>query len=117
MPANDDIYMNEGNSYDSPGVYYPTEPEAQVEEQIAQSAPKVASYPVMDEVTAWFEQQIKECDDIHNIQVTTMTINGVKYSRTVSVEAQVLAMQLLKEKLRDKAHEFSNFGEGRTDAK
>jgi hypothetical protein len=68
----------------------------------------------MDDVADWFKQAITECDSIANIEVATMTVHGVKYSRAVSVEAQVLAYHLLKEMLQDKANEFQEFGKGRS---
>lgn len=108
--SNDDVYVNDGETYQDT-AYYPTEPQEQKESQAHDAGIKAASYPIMPELAEWFQTAITDCDNIHNIQVTAMTVNGVQYSRQISVEAQVLAYQLLKEKLQEKAEEFAKFGE------
>lgn len=108
-----DLYLRDGADYQN-GIYYPDAPEEQVEEEQKAIGVKASSYPVMDDVADWFKTAISECDSVSNIEVATMTMNGVKYSRSVSVEAQVLAYQLLKELLQDKANEFQEFGKERT---
>lgn len=109
----DDLYQNDGESFTN-GVYYPTVPEEQIEEEIRAKSIMAGSYPIMDNVADWFKDAIKECDSISNIETTTVTINNVKYSRTIHIEAQVLAYQLLKSLLSDKANEFGEFGEGKS---
>lgn len=108
--SNDDIYVNEGSSYDN-GVYYPNAPEERLEAEREDSAKKSASYPVLKEIASWFERQIQACDSMDNIQIETLEVNGVKFSRTVSVEAQVLAMQLLKQQLQMQYEEYKTFQE------
>lgn len=108
QPNDDDIYVNAGDSYDT--TYYPAPPVERVEEEQAEKAIRAASYPIMDSLADWWKDMISSCDDIHNISVTEMTINDVKYSRTISIEAQVLAYQLLKEKLIEKYDMFQGFG-------
>lgn len=110
-PTGDDmVYMNDGDSFQN-GIYYPDAPEEQTTKINEEQSAKAGSYPILPKLHKWFEDQIKDCDNMHNIQVSKMTINGVSYGRTVSVEAQVLAYQLLKEKLTEKAHEFDDFAE------
>lgn len=102
----DDIYpgVNEGN-----GLYYPQTPAKEKQEQAAEAAKEAANYPVIAEVYEWFDEQIKNCPDIRNIQIDATTINGVKYERNVHVEAQVLAYQLLQTLLEEKRDEFKEF--------
>lgn len=103
----DNLYPNAGDDYNT--AYYPAPPAEQTEEIAASQAIKAASYPILPSIGEWFENQINECDNIHNIQVTSITINGIKYSRDISVQAQVLAYQLLKEKLQEKYDEFKDY--------
>lgn len=112
MP-NDDLYLNDGETYTN-GVYYPETPEDQKEEEVKAKGVIASSYPVMDNVADWFTNAIKECDSIDNIEMTEMTVKDIKYSRAVSIEGQIFAYQLLKELLSDKAAEFAEFGEGRS---
>ena len=107
--ADDDVYTRSGETYDSTASYA-KEPDEQVEEKDQRNAIIAGSYPIMDDVADWFRTQIAASTDIHNVEVTTMTVNGVKYSRKISVEAQVLAFQLLKQLLESKLQEFSGFG-------
>lgn len=104
----DDIYTHDGETYTN-GAYYPKKPEDQVVEDDKTDAVIAQSYPVIKDVADWFQREIAAASDIHNIQVSVMTMNGFKYSRTVSVEAQVLAYQLLQEKLAEKFQEFEMF--------
>ena len=108
QPSDDDIYVNAGDSYDT--TFYPDVPQERIEEESHEKAIRAASYPIMDELADWWKDMIESCDDIHNISVTEMTLNDVKYSRTVSIEAQVLAYQLLKEKPIEKYQLFQGFG-------
>lgn len=109
--SDDDVYVNAGDSYDAPGAYYPDAPEGQSERINEAKAIKSASYPVLPKLAQWFDDQVKSCDNLNNIQVDALTVNGVKYQRTVSVEAQVLAYRLLRDLLSTKAHEFKQFAE------
>lgn len=113
MPTNDDLYLRDGADYTN-GIYYPETPTEQVEEEAKEKAVIASSYPVMDDVAEWFQEAIKECDSITNIDMNKVTIGEVTYSRATSVEGQVLAYQLLKQLLSDKAAEFGEFGKGRT---
>jgi hypothetical protein len=105
-----DVYVNEGDTFQA-GIYYPDTPKEQKAKEKDEAAVKAASFPILKDLAGWFEEQIKDCDDIHNIQITEMEVNGVKFTRKASIEGQVLAMQLLKEKLTAKYHEFQKFGD------
>ena len=100
-------YVNDGATYD----WQPPQPEVQQEADKHIKAVVAPSFPIMDDVAQWFDEQIADSRDRRNIQVTALTVNGVKYSREVSVEAQVLAMELLEQKLTAKRAEWGTFGE------
>lgn len=109
--SDDDVYFNAGDSYGEPGAYYPAVPKEQAERIRESEAVKASSYPILPELAQWFDDQIKKCNNINNIQVDALTISGVKYERSVSIEAQVLAYKLLYDLLASKAHEFERFVE------
>jgi hypothetical protein len=109
--SDDDVYVNEGNSYDS-GIYYPDAPKEQTEEIAETQGKKAASYPILAELEQWFREQIDYAKDLNNIETARVNINGSTYSRSVSVEGQVLAHQLLSKMLSDKYHEFEDFAKG-----
>lgn len=113
--ADDDIYPRSGETFEST-AYYPKPDEEQATEDEQKAGVIAASLPIMDDVADWFREQIAASSDVHNIQTTAMTINGVQYSRTVSIEAQVLAYQLLKELLAGKLQEFETFGKAGDEA-
>lgn len=101
--ANDDIYVNAGDSFDT--TYYPdpkVNEEIEETEQVKQGN-RAASYPVMDEVADWFKREVEEAPDIFNIDPD----NGF------SIEAQVYGLQLYQKKMIEKAHEFDEWGEGK----
>ena len=106
----DDIYLTSGESYVG-GDYYPEAPEEQVEKERVSVGIVKASYPIIDDVAAWFDTQIDASNQISNIQMTSLTINGVKYDRTISIEAQALAYQLLHDLLVDKAKDWTLWSE------
>lgn len=105
--ANDDLYVNQGESYDV-GLYYPTDDPERVESEAKEKSIKAASYPIIPEIAAWFAEQINLSSRNSNIKTQALTINGVRYDRTVSIEGQVLAYQLLEALLTEKAAEFGN---------
>lgn len=109
MSKPDDSYTSDGQQMN--GIYYPeTSTEGEIE-LAAEQGKLSASFPVLDDLIDWFDAEIAKCDSIDNIQVTSLTINGVKYSRDVSVEGQILAYQLLKGLMHDKKVTFENFRE------
>jgi len=108
MPANDDIYVNDGESYNT--AYYPEVPTEQAEAEAQQKALIATAYPIMDDIADWFADSIASCDNMHNIEMKQITINGAKYTRNASIEGQVLAYQMLKDLLQEKATEFAEFG-------
>lgn len=106
----DDLIIGAADtSYADNGNYYPKPPADQVAEIAETEGIKAASYPVLGSVAAWFEQQLINCNDITNVVTDSQTINGVTYSRQVSIEAQVLAYQILKGLLQDKFDEFKEY--------
>lgn len=110
LGGNDDIYLASADE-NVDTTYYPEEDREQKEKAIETAGITAASYPIMPAIYAWFDEQAKECGNIHNVKTSSLTINGVKVSRTVSVEAQVFAYQLLEELLQDKASKFRSFVE------
>lgn len=104
-----DIYVNAGDDYGVGGDYYPGTPEGQDKKIQEEKAPELMSLPIMPAVAKWFRDQAANAPDIANIETKSLTINGVKYSRTVSIEGQVLAYQLLQELLIGKAKDFEKF--------
>lgn len=114
LPAatGEDLYPNAGDSYDTPpGAYYPGLPKEREEAEKEEVAAKSASLPILPEIAEWFQEQIARTDSVDNIKIDEMTLNGVRYSRKLSVEAQVLAFQLLKARLIEKAKEFDDFAQ------
>lgn len=114
MPSSDNQYTD--NLYTASATevaepYYPEDDEDRKNEEQQQQGNLAASYPILADVDDWFESQILNASDIHNIQIHERTINGIKYNRTVSVEAQVLAYQLLKEILAEKQNEFKELAQ------
>lgn len=104
-----DDYPNDGEQ-----MTYPKEaPLVQEEADLKTTVDK--SYPILQDIIDWFEKEIALADSIDNIE--TKTLSGVKYSRTVSVEAQVLAQQLLKGKLQESQTRFIRFKEDNDTAK
>lgn len=106
--TDDDLYKNAGDTYDT-GTQYFEEPEEQKREQAEKAAIKAASYPILGDVADWFEEQIKQCDSIDNIQFDLQTIQGMTVDRKLSVEVQVLAYRMLKELMTDKFSQFQDF--------
>ena len=107
----DQLYIRDGE-FETNSIVYATEDNEIVEERSKSDAVLAASYPIMPDVANWFDECIAQCDSIENIEMVAKTMNGVKYERTVSIEAQVLAYQLLKQLLTDKKTEWGEFGEG-----
>jgi len=101
------LLPRDGESFDN--TYYPEPPIEQQEAEQAEKGKKAASYPVLPEIAEWFQNRIKACDTIDNIQITTTTVNGVGYDRNMHVEAQILAYQLLKQLLEQEYHKWQEF--------
>jgi hypothetical protein len=112
MPlSDDDIMVRDGDDYTN-SVYAPKKPTQRVEAEQEFNAILQTSKLILPDVSHWFEAQIIAADSLSNVKIDDMTVNGVSYSRTVSVEAQVLAQQLLKQALQAKHNEFKRFAEG-----
>lgn len=106
----DDLMPNDGEAFTN-SVSYPDIPEERVEEEAAEAAVIAASYPILPKLADWFEKQMEQAGSLQNIETKSLTISGVKYTRTVSVEAQVLAYQLLHEMLAQVYHDFQEWQE------
>lgn len=107
--AGDDLYINDGASYED--QYYDI-PAERKEAEREKAAVIQSSLPVIKDVHDWFETAIDLCDSLDNIQTRQITINDVKVDVNVSIEAQLYAYQLLKQLLTDKQAEFKEFAEG-----
>ncbi len=106
----DSLLPNDGESFDTSS--YADLPKERKEEEIAEVGAKAASYPILPKIADWFEQAIKDCNNLDNITLgKPMELNGVLYDGNTSVSAQILAYRLLKEKLIEKYHEFAEFQE------
>lgn len=109
MAKADDSYTSDGQQMN--GIYYP-EPDLVVEDtnKLAEKEAKLSSsLPILDDLIEWFDTQVDLCDSLDNILLTSMTINGVKMGREVSIEGQLMAYQMLKEMLETKRKEFEDF--------
>ncbi len=100
-----DDYGIDGEQFQD-STYYPKEDKKQKEDIQKQKAVIANSYPILEDVLQWFDEQIED-DSVDNIQ-TELIIGGVGYSDDVkvSIEAQVYAIKLLKSKLADKKKDF-----------
>lgn len=107
----DQLYLRDGEDQTN-SIIYAVEDTEVVEERSKQNGVLMQSYPIMGDVAQWFDECIAECDSIRNIEMTSKTINGVKYSREIHIEAQALAYQLLMQLLEDKKASWGEFGEG-----
>lgn len=108
MP-DDDIAVGASADENFSTLYEPGTPEGQAERIAQENAAKAQSYPVLGDIFDWFDDQIKRCPNISNIVTDSQEINGVTYARQVSIEAQVLAYQLLQSLLEEKRDEFREF--------
>lgn len=112
----DDLYLRDGAT-ETNGIYYPEKPEEQVEAEVKQKGTIASSYPIMGDVADWFKEAIADSNDLNHVDFTKTEINGVAVSMNVSVEAQVLAYQMLGQLLTDKAKEFDEFMQEREDGR
>jgi len=95
--------------YPNSGEAYSSDPRVTTEAEQVDTAKVASGAPIMDDLTAWFDEQIADSDSLMNIEITELTVNGVKYSRKVSIEAQVLAHQLVKGILEAKKQQYETF--------
>lgn len=99
------LYPRDGQSYDNADNYF-DEPQERKEDEREETNEENYTVPFLTKIHAWFDDEIAAADSIENIKVESVTINGVVYSSAVSIEAQVLAFRLLKQKLQEKKDEF-----------
>ncbi len=106
----DSLMPYDGEAFDTSS--YAELPEDRKQKERDESGIKAASYPVLPKIADWFEQAIKDCNNLDNITLgSTMEKNGVVYDQRTSVQAQILAYRLLKELLVEKYDEFKDFQE------
>ncbi len=107
--ADSGLYPNDG---DTMGTYYQPEiPEEQLEAEEEDRKLRNAANPILDHLIEWFQDQIDAADSTDNIELDTLEVNGVKYERKTSIEAQILAYRLLKQMLSEKQGEFKAWSE------
>lgn len=108
-----DDYARDGEAYiDS--AFYPEDDKKQKQEIAEQQAMIQASYPVLKDVIAWFDEQIAD-DSVDNIMTEAIELESIdrdgnkhvnRVKIEVSIEAQVYARKLLKTYLSDKKNDF-----------
>ena len=69
------------------------------------------SYPIVDEFLEFLEDQLKAVPNITNIQTSKQKYNGIEYSRTISIEGQVLAYQMMYDLLMSQIQKAKTFQE------
>jgi hypothetical protein len=102
----DDIIPSDSGAYPD---YQPEEPQERKQAEREATSAIATSYPIMDDVKQWFTDSIIDFDSIDSIQMEAITVNGVLYDRKVSIEAQLLAQKLCKQKFIDKAQAWGDF--------
>lgn len=95
--------------YPNAGEAYSSDPKVVTKAEQVDLGKVATSAPVLDELIEWFDVQIASADSLMNIETTKLTINGVKYERSVSIEGQVLANQILKQLLETKKADYVAF--------
>lgn len=101
IPADDDIYLNDGETYQD-AAYYADEPLERKEAEQTAAAILVASYPVMGDVHAWFDEQIEATDSRRNIK-------AYAESHGLELELCAKAFDIVRELLEAKQQDFSQF--------
>lgn len=85
------------------GTYYPER------EDKDEPSPLRDRSSIQKDCAEWFDRQIKFADSLDNVQVDLLEFQGIKRERRVSIEAQVLAHQMLMQMLKDKKQEFEEW--------
>jgi hypothetical protein len=101
----ENLYQNDGATYQDQD-FQPKEPQQQTIDRQEELEKFAASYPIIQDVIAWFETEIANATSTDNIQFDTITVNGVTIEKKLSIEVQVYALHMLKLKLIDKYGEF-----------
>lgn len=104
--ADDDIYVNNGDTYVS--TDYQPEPfqTVQQKEQLSHDqAIKAASYPIMADVADWFDTQIDGCDSRRTINAYA----AAKGYQPNQLEDVARAFDIVRELLEAKSLEFTEF--------
>ena len=90
-------YPQSGDDFST--AYYPGEDPERVEAEQAKASIVSQSYPVMEDVAAWFDRQIADCDSRRNILAYAATHN-------TDPERTALAFDIVRELLEIKRSEF-----------
>lgn len=101
MAIDDDIYINNGETYQD-ATYYPEEPQERKESEASDAAIIAASYPIMADVYDWFNEQIAATDSRRNIQAYA-TSHGLELNLCST------AFDIVRELLEGKQQEFQQF--------
>lgn len=108
------LYPRDGATYDDGDQYF-DQPRERTEEEREEANEQASAIPFLKQIHEWFDEQIAACDSIDNIQVGDITIpmgdNTITVPQAASIETQVYAMQLLKQRLLEKKNSFPELGE------
>jgi hypothetical protein len=94
-------YPQDGESYTN-GVYYPDLPQERKEEESKDNAVIAASYPVMESVAQWFQEQVEATDSRRNIRAYAEASN-------LDLTDTARAFDIVHDLLEAKSHEFEVF--------
>lgn len=97
--AETDILPQDGEAW------YDT-PKDQKQAENLERAKFFQSLPIFNEIVDWLKQQAEAWQSVENIETERTSFNGNEVSRTVSIEAQVLAMKILHQNFTDKVNEL-----------
>lgn len=101
IPNDDDLYINNGESYGDT-TYYPTDPVERIEDEMKEASIVAASYPVMGDICEWFEEQIDATD-------SRRSINAWAEAHNKDTEQVALAFDIVRELLEEKSKEWQQF--------
>lgn len=101
MATDDDLYLNNGETYQD-AAYYPDQPEERTETEQHEAAILAASYPIMGDVYSWFKENIDACDSRRNI-IAYAT------SHDYDIEDCARAFDIVRELLEAKSQDFEQF--------
>lgn len=97
----DDLYVNDGATYEDTAYYAPVDEERE-QTETSQASIKAASYPIMGDIEQWFREQI-EATDSRTAVVQYATLNKLP-KETVGE-----AFDIVRTLLEAKYQEFKDF--------
>jgi hypothetical protein len=98
----DNLYVNDGDQYTN-GVYYPPEATVVKEAEQKQKSVQSTSYPIMNDVADWFNEQIAICD-------SATFIKSYAKENNISMDEAHAGFEVARTLLESKAVEFAEFG-------